>query len=270
MAYRLGVDLGTTFTAAAVANGMPPTMVGLGNRALQIPSVVFLTREGDFVVGESAERRGLAEPDRVVREFKRRIGDAVPILVAGSPFSPQNLTAKVLRHVCETTTERMGSAPEQIVLTHPANWGPYKLELLDQIASLADLRSVVRCPEPVAAASQYASQNSIAVGETVAVYDLGGGRSTRASSDAQQQASSCWVSPRGSSTSVGSTSTRLSSTTRSACWASTSNTSTRTTPRRSADSLGCGGTASRSRRRCPVTRTPSSPWPCPVWRRCCG
>ncbi len=175
MAYRLGVDLGTTFTAAAVSNGMPPTMVGLGNRALQIPSVVFLTPEGEFVVGESAERRGLVQPDRVVREFKRRIGDAVPILVAGSPYSPQNLTAKVLRHVCQTTTERLGSAPEQIVLTHPANWGPYKLELLDQIASLADLRSMVRCPEPVAAANQYASQNRLDVGDTIAVYDLGGG-----------------------------------------------------------------------------------------------
>jgi molecular chaperone DnaK len=175
MTYRLGVDLGTTFTAAAVSNGMPPTMVGLGNRALQIPSVVFLTADGEFVVGESAERRGLVEPDRVVREFKRRIGDSVPILVAGSPYSPQNLTAKVLRHVCETTTERMGSAPEQIVLTHPANWGPYKLELLDQIASLADLRSMVRCPEPVAAANQYAAQNRLDIGDTIAVYDLGGG-----------------------------------------------------------------------------------------------
>ena len=88
MSYRLGVDLGTTFTAAAVSNGMPATMVGLGNRALQIPSVLFLTPEGDFLVGESAERRGLAQPDRVVREFKRRIGDSVPMLIAGAPYSP--------------------------------------------------------------------------------------------------------------------------------------------------------------------------------------
>lgn len=175
MAYRLGVDLGTTFTAAAVSNGMPPTMIGLGNRALQIPSVLFLTPNGEFLVGEAAERRGLVEPDRVVREFKRRIGDTVPILVAGSPYSPQHLTAKLLRHAWQTTTERMGSTPEQVVLTHPANWGPYKLELLEQVASLAELPSVVRCPEPVAAATQYASLNRLDVGNTVAVYDLGGG-----------------------------------------------------------------------------------------------
>src|SRR6476620_3862704 len=73
MVYRLGVDMGTTFTAAAVANGMSPTLVGLGNRALQIPSVLFLTDEGSFLVGEAAEHRALAEPERVVREFKRRI-----------------------------------------------------------------------------------------------------------------------------------------------------------------------------------------------------
>lgn len=175
MAYRLGVDLGTTFTAAAVSNGMPPTMVGLGNRALQIPSVLFLTDAGEFLVGESAERRGLADPDRVVREFKRRIGDSVPMLVAGSPYSPQSLTAKLLRHVVGTATERMGSPPSQIVLTHPANWGPYKLELLDQVAALADAPPASRCPEPLAAALQYASQTRVEVDDVVAVYDLGGG-----------------------------------------------------------------------------------------------
>ena len=159
MSYRLGVDLGTTFTAAAVSNGMPATMVGLGNRALQIPSVLFLTPEGDFLVGESAERRGLAQPDRVVREFKRRIGDSVPMLIAGAPYSPQSLTARLLRHVCGTATERMGEAPEQIVLTHPANWGPFKRALLDDVVRLADVGApVATLTEPEAAAGWYASQ----------------------------------------------------------------------------------------------------------------
>ena len=66
-----------------------PTVIGLGNRALQIPSVLFLKPDGEFLVGEAAERRGLTEPDRLAREFKRRIGDHVPIMVAGSPFSPR-------------------------------------------------------------------------------------------------------------------------------------------------------------------------------------
>jgi molecular chaperone DnaK len=175
MSYRLGVDLGTTFTAAAVANGMPPTMVGLGNRALQIPSVLFLADDSSMLVGEAAERRGLAQPDRVAREFKRRIGDTVPILVAGTPFSPQALTSRLLQHVVEIAAERLGEPPAEVVLTHPANWGPYKLELLDQAARLAGVERSIRCPEPLAAAAQYAAQTRVAVGDTIAVYDLGGG-----------------------------------------------------------------------------------------------
>lgn len=179
MTYRLGVDLGTTFTAAATvgttAGGPPPTMVGLGNRSLQIPSVLFLTEQQEILVGESAERRGLGQPDRVVREFKRRIGDTVPILVAGAPFSPQALTAHLLQYVVQTTSDRLGQPPNEVVLTHPANWGPYKLELLDQVARLAGVERSSRCPEPLAAAAQYAAQTRVAIGETIAVYDLGGG-----------------------------------------------------------------------------------------------
>src|ERR671916_3222686 len=175
MPYRLGIDLGTTFTAAAVADGSEPTVIGLGNRALQIPSVLFLNPDGKFLVGEAAERRGLTEPDRLAREFKRRIGDHVPIMLAGAPFSPQALTAHLLRWVIDTATERMGEPPSQVILTHPANWGPFRLELLDQVAVMAGVDSTRRCTEPEAAAAQYAAQTRINPEDKVAVYDLGGG-----------------------------------------------------------------------------------------------
>src|SRR5918998_2059050 len=145
MPYRLGIDLGTTFTAAAVADGSEPRVLGLGNRALQIPSVLFLDPDGQFLVGEAAERRGLGEPDRLAREFKRRIGDHVPILVAGAPFSPQALTAQLLRWVINAATAQMGEPPEAVVRTHPANWGPFRLELLDQVAAMAGLSTARRC-----------------------------------------------------------------------------------------------------------------------------
>ncbi len=175
MGYRLGVDLGTTFTAAAVDAGSGPEMVGLGNRALQVPSVLFLAEDGTFLCGEAAERRAGVAPDRVVREFKRRLGDTVPILVAGQPFSPQALTARLLAWVVETVTERRGAAPDEVVLTHPANWGGYKRELFAQVASLADLPSALTCTEPEAAAIQYAARAPLATGDRVVVYDLGGG-----------------------------------------------------------------------------------------------
>lgn len=174
MSYALGVDLGTTFTAAATANGAGPSMIGLGNRALQVPSVLFLDAD-HFLVGESAERRGAIEPDRLVREFKRRLGDHVPLLVGGSPFSAELLTARLLGWVMSTTSERMGEPPETVVLTHPANWGPFKMEVFRQVSTLADVPNVTWIPEPVAAAAQYASRARVEVGEKLAIYDLGGG-----------------------------------------------------------------------------------------------
>jgi molecular chaperone DnaK len=173
--YRLGVDLGTTYTAAAVNVDGRVEMLGLGIRAMQVPSVVFVRPDGEIVVGEAAEQQGAAEPSRVVREFKRRIGDSVPLVVGGSPFSAQALTARLLAWVVGVATERQGGPPEHVCVTHPANWGPFKRDLLGQAVELAGLRNVETCTEPEAAAITYASRNRVAEGEKVAVYDLGGG-----------------------------------------------------------------------------------------------
>ena len=120
MGYRLGVDLGTTFTAAAVGDGGGPSMLGLGNRALMVPSLVYLGEDGEFLFGEAAERRAVTEPSRTAREFKRRIGDTVPILLAEQPFSPQALSAKLLAWVTSLATERQGAPPVEVVVTYPA------------------------------------------------------------------------------------------------------------------------------------------------------
>ena len=124
MVYRLAVDLGTAFTAAAVIDGSAPAMVGLGNRSMQVPSVLFRADDSSFVVGENAERRGLSEPDRLVREFKRRFGDPVPLVVGGAAYSAESLMARLLRWVVDQTTTRQGEPPAELMLTHPANWGP--------------------------------------------------------------------------------------------------------------------------------------------------
>ncbi len=175
MTYRLGVDVGTTFTAAAVANGFGPSMLGLGNRALQVPSVLFLTDAGEFLVGEAAERRGMSEPGRVVREFKRRIGDHVPVLVGGTPFSPEVLTAHLLAWVVHAAAQQIGEQPSETIVTHPANWGTYKLQVLADVLSLADIGPSRTCTEPVAAAALYAGRSRVEIGDRLAVYDLGGG-----------------------------------------------------------------------------------------------
>ena len=126
MGYRLAVDLGTAFAAAAVVNGNGPSMVGLGNRTMQVPSVQFLAEDESFVVGEAAERRGTTDPGRLVREFKRRFGDPVPLLVAGAAYSAESLVSRLLRWVVAATGRQQGEPPTDLMLTHPANWGPYK------------------------------------------------------------------------------------------------------------------------------------------------
>ncbi|MCP4959998.1 MAG: Hsp70 family protein [Actinomycetia bacterium] len=175
MTYQLGVDLGTTYTSAAIRRDGRTRIFELGNRTSTIPSVIYLGEDGTVLTGEAANRRGVTEPNRVVREFKRRIGDPTPILLGGTPYSAEALSAKLLSWVIERVSEREGSHPGRVAVTHPANWGPYKLDLLEQAVRMANLEDVVTLTEPEAAAIHYASMERIDPGMIVAVFDLGGG-----------------------------------------------------------------------------------------------
>lgn len=124
MRYALGIDLGTTFSAAAIAEGDRVEIFTLGSVAPAIPSVVLLRDDGEVV-------------------------DAV--------------------------SERQGAAPDRISITHPANYGPYKKDLLSEMVRLADIGQVDFLSEPEAAAINYAQQDRLEPGEVVAVYDFGGG-----------------------------------------------------------------------------------------------
>ncbi|MGH3799194.1 MAG: Hsp70 family protein, partial [Pseudonocardiaceae bacterium] len=180
MRYALGVDVGTSFTAAAICRSddhqqNKADVVALGSRMPSVPSVLFLGADGSVVVGEAAERRALTDPDRVVREFKRRIGDDTPLLVAGQPYAAHDLAAMVVRWVVDRVTEREGGAPARIAITHPAGWGPYKKDLLACALVAVGLDDLTFIAEPEAAAVSYATQERVEAGTTIAVYDLGGG-----------------------------------------------------------------------------------------------
>lgn len=175
MTYYLGIDLGTTYTAAAIYRDERAQIVELGNRSASTPSVIFLREDETILVGDAANRRALTEAHRVAREFKRRIGDPTPVLVGGSPYSAESLSAKLLRWVVEQVTTVQGSPPDRIAVTHPANWGPYKLDLLEQALRLADIGDALVLTEPEAAAIHHTTLEPLKPGMSVAVFDLGGG-----------------------------------------------------------------------------------------------
>ncbi len=175
MSYHLGVDLGTTYTAAAIWRDSRVEIANLGNRSPVIPSVILLREDEEILTGESAARRAATEPGRVAREFKRRLGDPTPIIVGGTPYSAASLMGRLLRWVVDKITESEGGPPTSIAVSHPANWGQYKTELLDQAVQVADLDGVTILTEPEAAAIHYASQARVDPGSVIAVYDLGGG-----------------------------------------------------------------------------------------------
>ncbi|HEX6198255.1 MAG TPA: Hsp70 family protein [Jiangellaceae bacterium] len=176
MTYSLGIDLGTTFSAAATWRDERAEICSLGDRSASVPSVVLLRDDSSFLTGDAAHRRGATEPQRVAREFKRRFGDPTPIILGGSPHSAEALTARLLRAIVDDVAEREGAAPEKICISHPANWGAYKKDLLQQTLRLAELDQPVEfATEPEAAAVFYATQRPLEPGAAVAVYDLGGG-----------------------------------------------------------------------------------------------
>lgn len=173
MPYVLGIDMGGTSTTAAVARLSAagwdaPELVGLGTRSHAIPSVLHLAADGVLTVGEPVQH----DPTRVARGFVGRIGDDVPLIVAGEPFTPPALTAALAMYVVERVLTREGEPAEQVVISHPACWGPYRRGLLRQALSEFGLRRITLLPEPVVAAEGHAAAGWS--GNGVAVYSLGG------------------------------------------------------------------------------------------------
>ena len=129
MGYGLGIDVGTTFTAAALIRDGNVEVVPLATHQVVVPSVIFAAGD-EMLFGSPAERRGAVQPLGLAREFKRRLGDPVPLMLSGSPYHADRLTALMAKWVVDAVTAQVGSAPTQLVMTHPANWTEYQLGAL--------------------------------------------------------------------------------------------------------------------------------------------
>ena len=128
-----------------------------------------------MVFGDVAVRHLVPEPQRTATEFKRRIGDPTDLYLGGTPMSALALSKGLLRSVLETVARGQGGPPASLTVACPANWGPHRRELMEQVINLSADYPAGLCTEPEAAGAHYAMVGRMAAGDVVAVYDLGGG-----------------------------------------------------------------------------------------------
>ena len=141
MSYVLGIDVGAARTSAAVARPGSDDVepVDLGDGGCGVASVLHLGADGSLDVGAAAERWADGEPERVVRGFPGRIGDDVPMLLAGEPWAPEELTAWLVRWVVDRVAEREDGPAAGIAVTRPATWDDDRIELLAGALAEQDL-----------------------------------------------------------------------------------------------------------------------------------
>ncbi len=141
MSYILGIDVGAARTSAAVARPGSDDVepVDLGDGGCGVASVLHLGADGSLDVGAAAERWADGDPERVVRGFPGRIGDDVPMLLAGEPWAPEELTAWLVRWVVDRVAEREDGPAAGIAVTRPAAWDDDRIELLAGALAEQDL-----------------------------------------------------------------------------------------------------------------------------------
>lgn len=174
MTYSLGVDLGTTTSAAALRRGSRLEACALGDPTATMPSVALERADGSLLVGEAAADRALYDTTLVARHVTAHLDDGEPISLGGRPHDPARLTQGLLETVIDRVRRLYGDRPQDVVLTYPLFPPGGSPALLERVGQ-ATVGVAVLIPHPVAAVAKLAHDVEIAVGTTVAVLDLGGG-----------------------------------------------------------------------------------------------
>ncbi|MFI7678838.1 Hsp70 family protein [Actinophytocola sp. NPDC049390] len=171
----LSVDLGTSNTVAVLsALDRQPRVVEVEG-ASSMPSAVFAAEDGALIVGREAERRARLSPARYEPNPKRRVDDG-SLLLGDSVVPVTNALAAVLGKVAAEVGRQLGGArPDEVRLTHPAQWGAARQNILLSAARQAGLGNPRLVPEPVAAAAHFAAVTGVGTKKPLAVYDLGAG-----------------------------------------------------------------------------------------------
>ncbi len=178
MAKIIGIDLGTSNTAAAVMEGGKVTIIPsaegttLGGKAF--PSYVAFAKDGQMLVGEPARRQAVANPEGTISAFKRKMGTDFKYNISGKEFTPPQLAAFLLQKVKRDAEAFLGEKVEKAVITVPAYFNDNQRQATKDAGTIAGLEVVRLVNEPTAAALAYGIDKE-GRDQKIMVFDLGGG-----------------------------------------------------------------------------------------------
>ncbi|BAG13841.1 molecular chaperone DnaK [Candidatus Endomicrobiellum trichonymphae] len=178
MAKIIGIDLGTSNSAAAVMEGGKTTLIPsaegttLGGKAF--PSYVAFTKDGQLLVGEPARRQAVTNPEGTINAFKRKMGTNYKYKVNGKEFTPQQLSAFILQKIKKDSEAYLGETITKAVITVPAYFNDDQRQATKDAGAIAGLEVVRLVNEPTAASLAYGI-DKVGKEQKILVFDLGGG-----------------------------------------------------------------------------------------------
>jgi len=178
MAKIIGIDLGTSNSAAAVLEGGKPRIIpsAEGNTVYgkAFPSVVAFTKEGKMLVGEPARRQAVTNPDKTITRAKRKMGTNHKYKIDSKEFTPQQISAFILQKIKRDAESFLGEKVDKAVITVPAYFDDNQRQATKDAGSIAGLEVVRIINEPTAASLAYGLDKK-GKDSKIMVFDLGGG-----------------------------------------------------------------------------------------------
>src|SRR5512133_2463266 len=178
MSKIIGIDLGTSNSAAATLIGGKPTIIqaaegtSVGGKAF--PSVVAFTRDGQLIVGEPARRQMISNPEGTVLAAKRKMGTDFKFNVFGKEYTPQQISSFILQKIKRDSEAFLGEAVDKAVITVPAYFNDNQRQATKDAGEIAGLEVVRIINEPTAASLAY-GLDKVNKDLKIMVFDLGGG-----------------------------------------------------------------------------------------------
>lgn len=173
MSKIIGIDLGTTNSCVAVYEGGERVIIPNAQGGRTTPSVVAFTKDGKRLIGETAKRQAAVNPDRTISSIKRDMGTERRISIDGKQYSPQEISAMILRQLKSDAETYLGEPVTEAVITVPAYFTDAQRQATKDAGTIAGLHVQRIINEPTSAALAYGIDKEQA--QKILVYDLGGG-----------------------------------------------------------------------------------------------